>query len=232
MPKPPPVEYFRVTCEVDAATLGATIAALTKMGVARIATDLVTAEATFKQKNSYAIKTEDFLAEWIAEHPTFRASEAVKHCRADGRTDGAAYTALRMMVENKFLKKLSPGQYSRTDVKALAAPQKKGAKPHKTFAKRGEDVILSYAKRNHGRFNTAKLVEIFIAEGRARNSVYASIDALMKDRLVKRVGDAGSGQYVLLAKAAKKAPKKTEMMKLPKVRALNGGAAAEVPADG
>jgi hypothetical protein len=202
MPKPPPVEYFRVTCEVDAATLGATIAALTKMGVARIATDLVTAEATFKQKNSYAIKTEDFLAEWIAEHPTFRASEAVKHCRADGRTDGAAYTALRMMVENKFLKKLSPGQYSRADVKAIAAPKKKkkakATKPQRHDIS-GPDFALRLMSRNHGRVTSATLKKHFESDGRAPAGVGPTLNHLLKRKAIKRLGD---GAYEL-------APKKT-----------------------
>lgn len=82
----------------------------------------------------------------------------------------------------------------------------------KTFDKRGEDVIVSHARSNHGRTNTERLIKVFARQGRARNSVYASLDALMKNKMMKRVGDKGSGQYVLLAKAKTK---------------LNGAAAAE-----
>ena len=89
--------------------------------------------------------------------------------------------------------------------------------PPKTFDKTGEDVVLSYARRNHGRFNTPKLVEIFEREGRAKNSVYASIDALMKQKLAKRIGEKGGGQYALLNKPAPK----------PKTKPVVNGHAAE-----
>jgi hypothetical protein len=161
------------------------------------------------------------LAEWIKEHPTFKAIEAVQYFEEQGRTKGSTYPALGVLVEKGILKKLGPGDYARADVKHLAAPKKKRVAkgPLKTFDKRGEDVVLSYARRNHGRFNTPKLVELFTREGRAKNSVYASIDALMKQKLVKRVGEKGDGQYVLLNKTAPK-PK-------PKPMVVNGHAAEQ-----
>ena len=73
------------------------------------------------------------------------------------------------------------------------------------FEKPGVDVILTYARRNHGRFNTTKLIELFEAEGRERGGVYGSINRMLKRKLIKRIGDTGSGSYVLLQKAVKKA---------------------------
>jgi hypothetical protein len=96
-------------------------------------------------------------------------------------------------------------------------------KPYRRFDNRAEDVILTYARRNHGKFNTNKLVEVFAAEGRARNSLYATIDALMKSRLVKRTG---KGRYALLQKAAKSKPGR----KTPKAK--TNGAAIESAANG
>jgi hypothetical protein len=172
--------------------------------------ELITDVPKYKQKNTHPeISSRDFLLAWLKDHPTFKASEAVKAFKADGRTQHGCYPELTKAVADGTLKKLSPGNYARADVKQIAGPKKRAVTEHrKTFDRRAEDVILSYAKRNHGRFNTAKLVEIFLAEGRARNSLYASIDALMKAKLVKRAGDAGSGQYVLLAKASVKKPKR------------------------
>jgi hypothetical protein len=205
MPKPPPEQRFRISCEVSVADLGPAMVDLARIkGLSVTGNELITDVPTYVKK-TYETSTEDFLKAWIADHPTFRANEAAKHFEANGRTGGLVYPALNSLVGKKLLRKLGPGQYSRADIKHLAPPKRtridKG--PRATFDKRGEDVILSYAKRNHGRVNTAKMVEIFANEGRARNSVYASIDALIKDKALKRVGDKGSGQYVLLTKSAK-----------------------------
>jgi hypothetical protein len=217
MAKLPTVERFKLSCEVEATNLGPTLAQFTKMGLTNLGFELITDVRRFNKNikpdapDVPEIGTTALLTAWIKDHPTFKAIEAVKHLEANGHTRGSAYPALRDFVEKGILKKLEPGHYSRADVKHLTGPKKtKPAKqtrrvirPVRSFDKRGEDVILSYGKRNHGRFNTAKLVEVFLKEGRAKNSVYASIDALLKAKRAKRVGDNGSGQYVLLTKPAK-----------------------------
>jgi Fe2+ or Zn2+ uptake regulation protein len=227
MPKLPTVEFFEVTVQCPKDVLGELVADLNKRNLTHVNFNLVSATKTFTKNAKPEVASQDLLAEWIKEHPTFKAIEAVKYFEEQGRTKGSTYPALGILVEKGVLKKLGPGDYARADVKALAPPKKKRVAkgPPKTFDKRGEDVVLSYAKRNHGRFNTPKLVEIFQREGRAKNSVYASIDALMKQKLVKRVGEKGGGQYVLLNKATaspKAKPKK------PPAQKLNGEAPAPV----
>ena len=224
MPKETPVERFRIWVDdVEPADVGPTIAALTKLGRGKVGFELVEDIRAFAKRTNPEIASQDFLAAWVAEHPTFRAIEAVNHFKANGRTGGSAYPALAVLLEKKILRKLGPGQYSRADIKHLASPKAKA--PPRVFSKRAEDVILSYAKRNHGRANTAKLVEVFEKEGRAKNSVYASLDALMKEKQIKRVGDKGSGQYILLNKPAKAAKPPA---KKPPPALTNGAAVAEV----
>jgi hypothetical protein len=230
MAKLPTVERFRISLETDIVSLGPVMAQLAKIpGVAVTGNELITDVRRF-QKNSTipkdGIPSSEFLTGWVKDHPTFTTSDATAAFEIDGRVKTGAYGAIKTLIEKGILKKLADGHYARADVKQLAAPKKrrvaKGAP--KTFDKRGEDVVLSYAKRNHGRFNAAKLVEIFTREGRAKNSVYASIDALMKQKIVKRVGEKGEGQYVLLNKPAPK-PK-------PKPVVVNGHAAETTPETG
>lgn len=222
MPKLEAIERFRISIETDVSNLGPIMAQLAKMeGATVTGNELITDVRRFVQRDVNGIKAQDFLAAWIKDHPTFTTSDAASAFEADGRNKTSIYGALKALTEKGVLKKLTEGNYARADVKHIAAPKKKRVAkgPPKTFDKRGEDVVLSYAKRNHGRFNTAKLVEIFEREGRARNSVYASIDALIKQRVVKRVGSKGEGQYVLLNKPAPK-PK-------PKPIVVNGHAAEQ-----
>ena len=207
---PPPPEHhrFRITCECDVANLGVVMFRLSHIeGLTVTGNELITEVSAFNTRRSFDTSSQDFLLEWIKEHPTFRASEAVKHFTENGRTASSCYPGLATLVDKRILKKLGPGQYSRADVKAIAAPKKGTAKeaPKKreTFAKPGRDVVLSYAKRNHGRFNTRKIIELFEKEGRARNGVYGAIDDLLKKRVAKRIGASGSGEYVLVTRTEK-----------------------------
>jgi hypothetical protein len=88
-----------------------------------------------------------------------------------------------------------------TDVRAYAKNKPKKKRKvvvRKTFDKNASEVILTHAKRNHCKFNTRQLIKTFETQGRARNSIYATLDAMMKDKIVKRVD---KGEYVLLTKA-------------------------------
>lgn len=195
MPKETPIERFRISIDdVDPALVGPMVAAATKLGCEKVRFELIEDVRSFAKKVNHEVKAEDFIKEWLPEHPTFQAIEAVRHFEANGRSKGSAYPALAILVEKKILKKLGPGNYARVDVKHIAGPK---ADKRKVFAKPGTDAILSYAKRNHGRFSTAKIVELFDKEGRARGSVYASTDKLLKQKQIKRVGDLGRGQYIL-----------------------------------
>jgi hypothetical protein len=226
MPKPPPVDYFRITCVSSKEALGETVAALIKLGHTDIHHELVTDVRAFARNSKPEISSRELLTAWVQDHPTFGAIEAVKYFREQGRTNNSAYPAIGDLVEKGILKKLGPGRYARADVKHLAAPkQKTRAKTSpKTFEKTAEEVLLSYAKRNHGRLNTARLTEFFTKEGRSKASVYTALHVLVNRKQIKRVGDAGSGQYVLLNGPAKKLAAK----KKPAVSATKTNGGAEV----
>lgn len=205
MPKEPPVERFRITCEVEPANLGPTVAQLTKLGLSNIHFELVEDVRTFAKRTNHEVSSEALLLEWIKDHPTFKAIEACKHFEANGRTKGSTYPALGVLVEKKVLKKLDQGNYARADVKHLAAPKTK-PKGRVINEVSHRDFILRTARRNHGRFSAAKIKELFEKEGRNRDSVSTAIDALLKRKLVKRVGD---GEYVLLQKTTQPPPVKS-----------------------
>ena len=199
MPKPLPVQRFRISCEVDVANLGPVLVQLAQIADLTVTgSEVVTDVRTYKQqrKTGHTVKAEDFLTEWLADHPTFRALDIIQHFRADGRTDGAGYTALRTLLEKKLLKKLGPGQYSRADVKHLPAPKKK-TKPKKQHDVPAHAFTLRAASRNHGRFNSHWLKRQFEADGRHPSGTGPVINRLLNDKAIKRVGD---GEYVLLQK--------------------------------
>jgi hypothetical protein len=219
VPKPETVDRFRIIAEAEASEMGPIIAQLSRMGLSNINFELITDVVTFKQKVTHEVPATEHLAAWVADHPTFTSSDATRYFRESGRTSGAVYYAIRMLTEKKIIKKLGDSSYSRTDVKAIEAgdhtkepklkKKREQKEPPKKFAKRGEDVILAFARRNHGRFNTAKLTEVFLKEGRAQGSVYASVNELLSTNMIKRVGDKGSGQYILTTKANGKPDGKT-----------------------
>jgi hypothetical protein len=183
--------------------LGPLVADLTKLGMTIQNVELATVIPTYAKKAHHEVKAEDFLMAWTQEHPTFRAIEAVQHFRASGRTDGACYTALRMLAEARTLKKLGPGNYARNDVKAIAAPKNKTAKPEKT--KRPEishgDFILRLARRQHGRFTIGKVKEVFLNDGRNAGSVSPTVDDLLTKKRIRRISD---GMYELIPDAPAK----------------------------
>jgi len=226
MPKSPPVEYFEFTCRCPVLTAGPIMAQLSKIeGLDVSAPHLVTEVRSFSRNTAATgsnpeIGTKAFLAEWSKANPTFKANDAVKALRADGRGGGsAAYPALNALVGDGTFKKLSPGQYSRADVKALPAPKKKAKAAKQTQVRRDVDhqtFLLRNASRNHGRFNTSWMKAQFEKDKRKAGNVSPTIAALLKKKQIKRVGDS---EYVLMSKAA--APKKQAVK-------TNGAAAVEI----
>jgi hypothetical protein len=209
MPSPPPAESFRVTTTVPKELLGEAIAALTKLGLNDVAFDLVTDVRTYA-KNPPGIST-GVIEKWVEDHPTFRALDVVKHFRETGRGNGtAAYPALAILVEKGFLKKLSPGNYARADIKHLAAPKKAAPKPGKHDPQDRREIdhrefVLKLARRNHGRFNTPWLKREFEKDARKASAVSPTLARLLHLKKIKRVGE---GEYVLLNKAVtRKKPK-------------------------
>lgn len=228
---PPEVDHFLIHCEALAPDVGPIIAALTRMGVRNIGYELKTDIPAFASNRSHAIKAEDFLAAWIPDHPTFKAIDAVRHFREDGRTDGAAYTALRMLVEKGALKKLSSGNYARSDVKALEKPKTaKAAKPVE-HERSGRDEIARFI-RARKTFTVMQLRELFRKQQRNEASVSPTLDKLLAEKAIKRNGAAGSGQYATVKRSAAKQKKSTKPKKSAAAQGtaarLNGAAVVEV----
>jgi hypothetical protein len=185
---------FRFRCAVGDA--GHFIALLTKAGVQQISHELITEVASFRQRTAHDMKAEDFLTAWIADHPTFRAKEAIKAFRADGRTDGSGYTALRMLADNGKLKKLGEGNYARTDVKHIAGPKDKNPKGETTqnkYAVPNPAYIMRLAKRRKdGIITSAQIKGFFEKDGRAKTSVGPALATLLDQKTMTRIGE---GQY-------------------------------------
>jgi hypothetical protein len=205
--EPEIVELCRIHADTTLDQMGHVFAALSRLGLTNIGYELITEVSTFKQKQSHDVKAEDFAKEWLKEHPTFKVGELVKHFEANGRTAGAAYTAVRNLVEKNDLKKLDPGNYQRHDVKAIAAPEKPGTGTHpKTnrFLISGKDAIWRHIK-NRKQFKTTELAVLFRAQGRAPHSASPIVHELLKEGRVKRITD---GEYAVLRKAVSPAKKK------------------------
>ncbi len=205
MAKQPPLpDRFRITCETSENEMGVLIAQLTRMGFSNISFELITDIPTFKRNapGGHEQSATDLVLAWIADNPTFNARDLSRLFKEAGRNSGGAYYVLNKLVDAGTIIDLGNRNYQRADVKAIEAPtaaDKTEGAPRK-FATRGEDEILKFARKHGGKFNTSQIVALFEQQGRARNSVYASANALMANKMIKRVGESGSGDYVLLAK--------------------------------
>jgi hypothetical protein len=203
MPKQETIERFKITAEVEAISLGPTVAALARLGLTNIGYELVTEIRTFNKKTQHETKAEDHLRAWIVDRPSFSASDVVKAFLQDGRTAGAAYSAMRRLVEQAVLTKTGPGSYARSDVKQLAAPAKKAApkkqaveppaeKPRKEYDIPAHQFILRFARRNHGKFSSASVKRALVADGRPATTAGPTINKLLNDKLITRISE---GQY-------------------------------------
>jgi hypothetical protein len=222
MPKSPPIEYFEFTCRCPVLTAGPIMAQLSKIEELDVSAPHLVTEVRSFSRNTAAtgsnpeMGTRAFLTEWSKANPTFKANDAVKALRADGRGGGtAAYPALNALVEDGTFKKLAPGQYSRADVKALPSPKKKAKKAPKLHDVSASDFTLRVMSRNHGKISSATLKRHFEEDGRVPSGTGPVLNRLRVDGMIKSLGE---GMYELTARAGKKpAPKK----------ATNGAATVE-----
>jgi hypothetical protein len=198
--------------------LGEVVGDLSRRGLTDVSFNLVTSERAFQRNRKSEVPSQDVLAEWIKDHPTFKAIEAVRYFEEQGRSKSAAYPALGVLIEKGVLKKMGEGMYARSDVKALPAPKGKKAKAVKTHTKvqhevPGPDFALRAMSRAHGRISSGALKRLFEKDGRSPTGTGPVLTKLVGQKKIKSVGD---GMYELI----KAAPKKTN------------GAAVEVPATG
>jgi hypothetical protein len=199
----PPVEQdrFRVLCSsVEITQLGAVMAALAKIGIRDVQTELVTDVITFNKRVTHDTNAENFLREkWLPDHPTFKAKEAVTFFDLHGRTAGAAYTALRMLTQSGELKKLGEGNYARKDVKQLAAPKKKTVaakarekaatrKPHGN-GKSNPQFALDFAAKHGGQLVRADVMKAMEKVGRNNSGTSAMLRNLIEQKKIEHVSE-------------------------------------------
>lgn len=205
-----PIERFRIWADaVDPGLVGPAVAALTKLGLAKVGFELIEDVRTFAKKVVHEVSSEELLLAFINDHPTFKAIEACRYFEANGRNKTSTYPALGVLVEKKILKKLDLGNYTRADVKHLAGPKIKPVDPRShqnRYEVKHTDFILRIARQSHGRFSASKVKERFEKDGRNKDSVSNAIHELVTRKLAKRVAD---GEYVLLQKPATSPKPKT-----------------------
>ena len=198
MAKPPPVETFNVTFEnISIEALGPLMAAGIKLGHSDVHYNLVTTVSRFLMKNAPGA-SQTMLDDWTKEHPTFKAIEAVRHFETHGLSKTAAYPALGALIEKGILKKLAPGNYARTDVKALPSPKTKTAAQRKAAGKRHDvshaDYILKNVRRK-GSFSREDVKALLKKDRRTPTSAGPTITVLLKRVAIERMSE---GLYKVL----------------------------------
>jgi hypothetical protein len=218
-------ERFRVHCEVDTAEeMGVLIAQLTRMGVKSIGHELVTDVYAYKAKRVHETPTNEAIAEWLKEHPTFKARELVGHLETEGRNRNSIYGAIKAMVANGELKKLGAGNYSDASVKQIEAPKTRA--PRGQFKITGREEVKKFI-RSRKSFTVQQLMALFDKQGRVPHSVSPILTGLIAEKMIKHSGEPGN--YLVTAQIRKSAVKKAkeEKPKAAKAKLLNGAATGE-----
>jgi len=196
--------------------MGHILAELTKLGLSNIGYELITDIVTFKKngprKTAEPATTTaaEEIAEYIKEHPTFKIGDIVAFFKTMGRARGAAYEGVKALVKKKILVRLSPHNYQRADVKALAPPAPKaiGKKRRGQVAPYGisnKDLILKRIK-GRAKFTTKELRDHFTNMRRNPVSISPIVDNLLKAKVITRIE---SGTYAWGKVKKKNVAKKT-----------------------
>jgi hypothetical protein len=207
-------DRYRIHADTSLEEMGVVLAALTRMGLQNIGYELITDVRAFGHNKTHETSAEYEVTEYIKDHPTFTIADVVAHLKSQGRSAGAAYTAVRVMVQKKSLVKLSPGNYQRADVKAIAAPKPAKTAPgnghaRTVFSITGKDSIWRQI-RNRKKFTSQELTVLFRAQGRNPNSVSPLLTAMV---VAKQIKQTGVGEYVVLKKAVTVKGAKTKKAK-------------------
>lgn len=172
--------------------MGPLLAQLTRMGLENIGYELITDVRRFHQNGERKVHetTGNELAKAFAqENPTFQINDLVKHFAQADRNGPAAYTAVRHLVEERFLTKLSPGNYQRSDVKAIAAPEPE-KKPGRGAVPRHEitnDTLVLKAIRGRKKITARELSAMLFSHGRSKKSASPITSRLVKQKLLKLI---------------------------------------------
>lgn len=188
-------DRFRISVEALSEELGPLLAQLRRMGFDNVGYELITDVVTFNKNGprvAHATTGDEFAREWLADHPTFRANELIKHFETNSRTAGSAYTAIRNLVASGELLKTSPGHYTRSDIRAIAPPAP-AATP--TQKKRGQvpkydvsnlDLIMKFI-RPRKRVTVADAKAFLEREGRSQKSASPIISGLASSGALKHI---------------------------------------------
>jgi hypothetical protein len=205
MAKEPPVLRFMLSYPINAVDLGPRVAQLAREGITDVRFEVIEDIKTYGKKVQHEVSAIDYLAAWVADHPTFTTSEVGQHFEAGGRSKTGIYAALAGLIDRKVVKKIDAQHYSRADIKHLAPPKKEKAKDPKSHQNRYEvtntDFILRNARRGHGRIVSSRIKDLFEKDGRNRSSVNPALSDMVEKGLLKRVEE---GVYELAEKAKPK----------------------------
>jgi hypothetical protein len=202
--EPETQDHFTITVRhVPLAHVGDVLGDLAKRGHRDVSYELVTDVVTFRQRHSKGTAI-DILREWLADHPSFETKEVRQLFNELGRTDAAAYSALKKLTEEGILNKIDDGHYSRADVMRIEGPDEK---PKRTLNKVSHpDFVLAYARQHGGTVSRIKVMAHFEKHGRNPMSGASAITQLVNSDRLKRIG---KGQFQITAKAAKKTNQST-----------------------
>lgn len=193
-------DRFKITADVESTALGPLLAQLARIGLENIGYELITDVVRFNRNGpriAHETTGDEYAREWVADHPTFRAIDLVKHFADSGRSDGSAYTAIRNLVASDEIVKTSLGHYRRADVKALAPPavaaKTKPAEPEKRT--RGQvprydvpnlDLIMKFIKPRK-RVTVQEAGAFLVKEGRNKKSASPIISQLATAGMLKQI---------------------------------------------
>lgn len=220
MAKEPEVQHrFRIFAETTSQKVGDLLATLTIMGLQNVGYELITDVVSFKGRKSFDTSSAELAKVFVEQNASFKAIDLVNYFAEHGRTKGSGYPALQKLIADGLIRKVGPGQYQRSDVKALAPPKSEEAETslrgkHDRSVKDGvpnKDVIMKYI-RSRSKFTLKDLSKHFVDEDRNPKSISPIISKLLADKTIKIVTP---GEYIVLKKpsaapVAKKAKATTE----------------------
>lgn len=209
-------DRFRIFAETSSEAMGPLLAQLTRMGLENIGYELVTDVHRFAQNGERKVHNttgDEFAKTYIADHPTFRARDLIQYFRDADRTEGSGYTSIRNFVKKKIIKKLSPGNYQRSDVKAISppsAPAKKTRGSAIRYDTPNDGLILKFIKRRK-HVTVVEAGAMLKEEGRNAHSASPIISRFAKAGLLKQTEP---GSYdVVQSRIGKRFPPKDEARK-------------------
>jgi hypothetical protein len=203
-------ERFRIHAESSKDEMGHILAELTKLGLQNIGYELITDVITFRKNGArkvYDVTGTEFARAFLKENASFAAIQLVNHFKANDRTNGLAYKAIRDLVGTGELKKLGPGNYQRAGVKALPAPKYKRPAPHVGPRQEvgNKEIVLSLIK-GRAKFTVKDLQNQFSKKGRNPKSVSPIITKLAQAGIIRMLEP---GTYAWGKVKKKKVTKKT-----------------------